>query len=339
MIHRPVKEPIYLIHLSLHVRGFAKNIQAFANFPETHRMKIAAKSMLSLLLFISASFSLADDESHKPFVLASSNGQDLAASTRDVVKKLEQAGFEIAGQYSPVPDTNIIVATSEDLKAAAAGTPRGGYAAGQRISVTEANGGVEVSFVNPVYIQHAYRLEADLQPVLEALTAALGNERFCGAGNKKMTARKLRKYNYMMGMQKFDDPSELGSFDSFDSAVAAVENGLAKEGDGLTQVYRIDIPGREQAVIGIGMRSTGAEDENIDEAYQMNIVDFEGCRKRAYFPYEVLVNGSEVEALHMRFRMAVHFPDLNMMGKHGFTKLMPFPGAIEAALEDMVNAD
>ncbi len=40
----------------------------------------------------------------------------------------------------------------------------------------------------------------------------------------------------------------------------------------------------------------------------------------------------------MRFRMAMHFPNLSMMGGHGFTKLMSAPGAIEDALEDMVGA-
>lgn len=71
----------------------------------------------------------------------------------------------------------------------------------------------------------------------------------------------------------------------------------------------------------------------------VSIVEFEGYGKAAYFPYEVLVNGTEVEALHMRFRMAVHFPDLSMMGEHGFTKLMSAPGAIQDALEDMVSGE
>ena len=70
----------------------------------------------------------------------------------------------------------------------------------------------------------------------------------------------------------------------------------------------------------------------------MSIVDFEGCKKRAYFPYEVLVDGKNVEALHMRFRMALHFPNLRMTGKHGFTKLMSAPGATNDALEKMVGA-
>ena len=154
-----------------------------------------------------------------------------------------------------------------------------------------------------------------------------------------MTARKLGKFHYMISMPYFNDPYELGSFASHEEAVAAVENGLAKPGDALTQVYRIDIPGTDQVVIGVGMKAATEDDVDIDEAHQMAIVDFEGHSKIAYFPYEVLVRGREVEALHMRFRMAVHFPDLSMMGAHGFTKLMASPGATEDALESLVATD
>jgi hypothetical protein len=234
----------------------------------------------------------------------------------------------------------VLVATHDLLKDAAAASARGGYAAGQRISVTERDGETEVAFINPLYIQHAYRLEADLQPVLELLGETLGNVEFFGA-EKKMTAKKLRKYNYMIGMAKFDDPLDLASFPDHDAALAAVESGLAREGDALTLVYRIDIPGTDQAVFGVGMKATSdAEKEvDIDETYQMSIVDFEGYSKIAYFPYEILVNGSDVEALNMRFRMAVHFPDLPMAGAHGFTKLMSSPGATKAALENLVKAE
>ena len=87
-----------------------------------------------------------------------------------------------------------------------------------------------------------------------------------------------------------------------------------------------------------GKASGASEDElDIDEAHQLSIVDFEGYSKVAYYPYEVLVNGNEVEALHMRFRMAVHFPDLSMAGEHGFTKLMSAPGATEDALEALLS--
>ncbi len=294
---------------------------------------------LAMLALINGAAAVADDR-HKPFVLASANEAGLDEQAALTVAALEAAGFEVAGRYRPFENTIVIVATSDELKAIAAASDRGGYAAGQRISVAEREGSTEVAFVNPVYLQHAYRLGADMQPVFDRLAGALGQVETFGS-EKGLTARKLGKYNYMMGMQKFDDPSELGRFGSFEEAVAAVENGLARDGDALSFVYRIDIPGKDQAVIGVGMQATGnsEDEEDIDEGFQMSIVDFEGPAKTAYFPYEVLVNGSDVEALHMRFRMAVHFPDLSMMGEHGFTKLMSSPGAIEDALEALVKSE
>jgi hypothetical protein len=292
-------------------------------------------SLLMLAVLFSAAV-VAEDIIYKPFIVASSGLGTLDEKTQSTLTALEDAGFEVTGQYSPVDGTNIIVVTNDELKKVAAMSDRGGYAAGQRVSITEVDDTVEVAFVNPVYIQYGYHLEGDLQPVYDSLVASLGNVRSCGAEGKKMTAKKLGKYHYMLTMPYFNNVSELGSFDSYESAVAAVENGLAVSGDALTQVYRIDIPGKNQTVFGVGMKMTNEDEKDIDSTFQMSIVDFEGCKKRAYFPYEVLVDGKNVEALHMRFRMALHFPNLSMAGKHGFTKLMSAPGATEDALEAMV---
>lgn len=294
-------------------------------------------SLLMAVVLFTATVT-AEDTIYKPFIVASSGLGTLDEKTTSTRRALEDAGFEVYGQYSPVEGTNIVVVTNDELKKIAAMSDKGGYGAGQRVSITEIDDTVEVAFVNPVYIQYGYHLEGDMQPVFDALVAGLGNVRSCGAGNKKMTAKKLGKYHYMMGMPYFDGNLELGSFDSHEAAIAAVESGLAKMDDALTQVYRIDIPGKQQTVFGVGMKMTNEEEEDIDSAFQMSIVDFEGCKKRAYFPYEVLVDGNNVEALHMRFRMALHFPNLSMTGKHGFTKLMSAPGATEKALEEMVGA-
>jgi hypothetical protein len=301
---------------------------------------VRIKLILKVLLFVLFSSSVAADDIYQPFVLASINDSDLEEQTRDTADALKQAGFTLVGEYSPLQDANVLVVTSPVLKSIAALTDRGGYSAVQRVSVSLRNGKTEVAFINPLYLQYAYRAEGDLQSVYDQLNQVLGHVETFGA-EKKMTAKKLEKYHYMIGMQRFDDPSELGSFESHAAALAAVEKGLAVEGDALTLVYRIDIPGKEQSVFGVGMKASSEADEevDIDAAHQMAIVDFEGYSKAAYFPYEVLVNGTEVEALHMRFRMAVHFPDLNMMGAHGFTKLMSSPGATEDALEAMVATD
>lgn len=293
--------------------------------------------LTAVLLLIAAGQSLADT-TFQPFVLASINDAPLAAQTAATRSALEEGGFTVAGEYAPLDNARVIVVTSDELLAIASQTPRGGYAAGQRVSVTERDGKTEVAFVNPLYIQHAYRLAGDMQPVYDRLTAALGEIKTFGT-KKGVTAKKLAKYNYMFGMQKFDDPSELGRFANHEAAIAAVEQGLAREDDALTQVYRIDVPDTDQVVIGVGMKAVGEDDIDIDEAHQLAIVDFEGYSKVAYFPYEVLVRGRDVEALHMHFRMAVHFPDLSMMGAHGFTKLMSSPGATEDALENLVATE
>ena len=274
---------------------------------------------------------------YKPFVLASSSQGNLADITESTASTLQEAGFDVVGQFTPIDGTNIIVVSSDELNRIAGKSDRGGYGAGQRIAISESGDKVEVSYMNPVYLQHAYRLEGDMQPVLDKLNSSLGMQETCGGGSKKMTAKKLSKYHYMFGMQYFDDPSKLGAYDSHDDAVAAVEKGLAKEGDALTQVYKIDITGTDQTVFGVGMIKTSDDEKDLDSDFQMSVVDYQGCKKRAYFPYEVLVKGNKVEALHMRFRMAVHFPNLSMMGKHGFTKLISAPGAIEDALEDMLE--
>lgn len=301
-------------------------------------MKMKVFPVLMLCVFFTPS--MAAETTYQPFVLASVNETGLEEQTGVTVSALEQAGFTVVGQYTPLDDSNVIVVTSPNLKAVAALSDRGGYGAGQRLSVSLRDGKSEVAFINPLYIQHAYRLEGDLQSVYDQLTQVLGYVEEFGA-EKKMTAKKLAKYHYMIAMQRFDDPSELGSFESHEAAITAVENGLSVEGDPLTLIYRIDIPGKDQTVFGVGMKATSdaKEELDIDAAHQMAIVDFEGPSKVAYFPYEVLVNDGEVEALHMRFRMAVHFPDLSMMGKHGFTKLMASPGATEDALEAMVAAE
>lgn len=299
------------------------------------------KILLIALATLPAANAIAQDKAgYRPFVLASINEAGLEQQAAATIAALEDAGFSIVGQHQPVENARVIVATSPDLLAIAARSERGGYAAAQRVSVTERDGKTEVTFVNPLYIQHAYRLGADMQPVQDRLGEALGLVEEFGS-KKGLTAKKLAKYHYMVGMQRFDDPSELGSFDSHEAAVAAVEAGLARSGDALTQVYRIDIPGTQQTLIGVGMKATGAnKDElDIDEAHQLAIVDFEGYGKAAYFPYEILIRDGEVEALHMRFRMAVHFPDLSMMGEHGFTKLMASPGATEKALEGLLQTE
>ena len=276
------------------------------------------------------------EERLRPFVLASVQKADYEQTVADTKQKLADAGFTVVGEYQPFGDNTVIVVTSPVSLKVAAASKRGGYGAPQRIGVAKHGDEVEVSFANPEYFQHAYRLAGDMKPVADALKEALGYVKTFGSEDS-LTPKKLKKYHYMFSMPYFDDPYEFDEFDSYEQAVAEVEKRLAAPGDAISKVYRIDIPGKQQTVFGVRFQATGEDEEDIDERFQLGVVDFERPSKIAYLPYEIMVNGNEVEAPHMKFRMAVHFPDLPMTGKHGFTKLMSAPGAMDDALEDLIE--
>jgi hypothetical protein len=135
----------------------------------------------------------------------------------------------------------------------------------------------------------------------------------------------------MMGMEYFDDPSVLAEYDSHEAALKAVEEALAKNVSGVSKVFRIDVPGKQESVFGVAMRG-GDKAKFQDDAYIMNEIDFKPIRSSAHLPYEMLVSGNKVYALYARFRIAINFPDLSMMGKHSFMNIMQSPAAIERAL-------
>ena len=268
----------------------------------------------------------------KPFILASTSSGDIATKVGGVKSELIKQGFEIAGEYSPYPTARIIVVTNAALKKAAASHDRAGYIAGQRVTITKVGDQVQVAYTNPVYMGAAYRIETDLSGVADSLKAALGAEKEYGP-EQGLTDEELRKYHYTFGMEYFDEPNELVSYNSFKEAVAEVEKGLAAHKGGTAKVYRIDIPGSKQAVFGVAMAAYGeVGNKFMDESFIMSEIDFKPIRSTGHLPYEILVTGSEVEALHARFRIAINFPDLSMMGANSFMNIMPSPDAIKESL-------
>lgn len=262
----------------------------------------------------------------KPFVLASTGTGDVATVAEDVKTKLAAAGFELAGDYSPYDTAHILIVTSEALKTAAAKSDFGGYAAGQRVSITRVGDEVQVAYTNPVYMSHAYRMEADLQGTADRLKTALGAMQQYGPADG-MKPEDIRKYHYMFGMEYFDEPSLLAEYKSHDEAVSMVEKSLAAGKGGVSKVYRIDVPGKDESVFGVHMTEGCSADKFV-----MGHIDFKPIRSTAHLPYEMLVSGNQVYALYARFRIAINFPDLKMMGANSFFKIMCAPDAIEEAL-------
>lgn len=293
---------------------------------------IISSALAGLVLFTVVS--LAQAEGLKPFVLGTEPQQaDVEQVSAAARTALMAQGFEVAGSYAPYPNAVVIVVTSEALKANAAKSDFGGYGAAMRVAVTKVKDKVQVSYTNPPYWAAAYRMKGNLEDVKAKLDAALGTQKEFGSEDG-IAEKGLRKYNYMMGMEKFDSlgKHELAEFKTFADAAAAVEAGLAAGRSGVTKVYRVDVPGKEEAVFGVAIATGKGADK-----YIMDYIDFGDVKSTAHLPYEVLVSGNKVYHLFARFRIAISFPDLSMMGSNSFMSIMSAPGAIKDSLTETVT--
>ncbi|HEX9050612.1 MAG TPA: hypothetical protein VF841_08785 [Anaeromyxobacter sp.] len=265
----------------------------------------------------------------KPFVLSSRGPGEPAKVADETRAKLEAAGFEVAGRYAPYDGAIVLAVTSADLRAAAAQQRFGAYAAVQRVTVTRVGDEVQVAFTNPVYMAAGYRLKADLAPVSARLAQALGKIEEYGSKDGK-SAKDLRGYHYMMSMPYFDDPWKLATYPSQAEALAAVEAGLAARKGKTKQVYRVEVS-PDETLFGVGLADGCGADANV-----MKEIDFNPVRSTGHLPYEVLVSKGEVYALHAKFRIALNFTDLSMMGDHSFMRIRCAPDSIERALKQAV---
>ncbi len=283
---------------------------------------------VALALLLSAGTALAEETLLKPFVLASKGAGSVADKVAASTAALKSNGFAVVGSYSPYADTTIIVVTSDELKNTAAKSELGGFGAAQRISVTKVRDEVQVSYTNPAYMANGYRMSGDLSVTAAKLQAALGKMDEFGA--EGLSAAKLRKYHYMIGMEYFDEPSTLAEYATHEEALKALETNLAAGKGGVTKVYRVDVPGKKESVFGVAMKSSA--DKYMDDQYIMSVIDFKEVKSAAHLPYEILVSDNKVLALYARFRIALDFPDLKMAGQNSFMKIMESPEAIRKAL-------
>lgn len=296
-------------------------------------MRIKSLFLSALLMFVMGGAQAAD-ALLKPFVLASKGAGSADEKIAQAKTALTGAGFSVVGEYSPYPDAQVLIVTSDELKRNAADSEHGGYGAVQRVSITRVNDEVQVSYTNPVYMANVYRMKSDLNDVADKLAGALGKMEEFGA--RGMTAKQARRYHYMIGMEYFDEPSVLAEYDSYEEAVQAVDAKLANNKNGMSKVYRVDIPGKSESVFGVAMKGEG-DSKYRDDQFIMKEIDFHDTKSTAHLPYDVLVSGGKVYALYARFRIAINFPDLSMMGENSFMNIMKTPEAIRLALQEAVR--
>jgi hypothetical protein len=292
-------------------------------------MRAILRGAFCLFFFISGAVQ-AQDAVLKPFVLASKGPGEVAAKADEVKAAVAKHGFTVAGSYSPYPNAVVIAVTNDEMRTTAAKSEHGGFGAAQRVSVTKVGNEVQVAYTNPVYMANAYRMAGDLKETSAKLQAALGRIEEFGA--KGLTADKLRKYHYTFGMEYFDEPNEFVKYGSYEEAVKVVEAGLAAGKQGVTKVYRIDVAGKKETLFGVAMKGEGEAGKFMDDKYIMSEIDFKDVKSTAHLPYDILVSDNKVYALYARFRIAISFPDLAMMGANSFMNIMKSPEAIREAL-------
>ncbi len=261
----------------------------------------------------------------KPFILGQNvSGISLDRLAQKVRGKLTSQGFQIVGTYEPYKGAKILVVTNKELKKIAAKTPLGGFAAVLKVSFADTGKGIQVSYNNPAYLGLAYNLNNKLENISRKLKAAVGYIKPFGGG-KGIKESDLPTYNYSFGLEGFTGYMELGQFKTFEEATHSIETGLARGKYGITEVFRVDLPGKDIALFGLSLKADVNEHPFLNDEYVMNIIDYRPLKRLPHLPYEILVRGGEVLALHPHFRLAINFPDLHMFGANSFGKLMDLP--------------
>ena len=263
----------------------------------------------------------------KPYLMVSSQAGEFAKAVTDTRLTITNSDFKLVGDYSPYESAHVFVITNDTLLKAASESEFGGYGAVIRMAVTDVDGEIQVSYVNPIYMTNLYHIP-EVPDVIAELEKTFGKGDSFGS-KKGKTKRNLKKYQYMMFMPEFDDHDKLGKFDSHQQALETVNGNLGSGKYQLTKVFEVAIPGKDEVLIGVTIGDGEGADTTV-----MPLVDKSSQKHTAHLPYAVLVSGSKVYSQAGKFRIASSFPDLTM---GTFMDISGAPDAIKKSLKQLTT--
>jgi len=132
-------------------------------------------------------------------------------------------------------------------------------------------------------------------------------------------------------MPYFDDRLDLADYPNYQAAVDAVVKNLKSNKLNVSEVYRVDLPNKQETIIGLKIPGT-KNPECAGGKYIMSRIDFKDLKSTAHLPYEIVINKGKVVGLPAEFRIAINFPDLSMMGSNSFASIMCAPDAYKDVL-------
>ena len=263
------------------------------------------------------------------------NGDRVAAGGIDdvmtvVENKLGKAGFTVIGKYAPagLPGHGVIVVTDNALL----GTVKslgGANIVGAALRVGVKSDG-SVSYMNPDYWYRAYFrggfkvAEKTIKAVQAKLGRTLGAR---GTFGGDVAKTDLSEYQYMFGMESFDsDKNLLIEHLSFEDAVKAIQDNLAKGTAKTSKVYEVVVPEKKIAVFGVAMN-----DAKEGEGWWVKTI---GTDNIAALPYEIYVVGGKAQHLFARYRIALGWP---AVGMGQFMRIVEAPYIIQETLAQVAG--
>jgi hypothetical protein len=259
-----------------------------------------------------------------------SNG-DLTAAMAAVEGKLTKAGFNVIGKHTPpgLPGYGVIVVTDNALLGTVK-TLGGANIVGAALRVGVKADGV-VSYINPEYWYRAYfrksygTAERTVKTVQTKLGKALGAR---GQFGGDVAKNDLLEYQYMFGMESFEsDKNLLMEHLTFEDAIAAIRDNLAKGVDKSQKVYEVVMPEKKIAVFGVALN-----DPKEGEGWWVKTI---GPDNIAALPYEIYVVNTKANHLFARYRIALGWPGVGM-GQ--FMRIVEAPYIIQESLAHVAGS-
>lgn len=293
------------------------------------------KILVFIFIFIGFSLLYSEDVKYKPYILAGIEKGEMNAAVAKIEKLLTDNGFEIAGKYSPLKDANrvVICTTHETIRKS---VKKYGdiiaFAAVMKFALYKEKDNIEICYQNPVYWGNAFyrnkfpEVEQDYNVLNFKIVnmfkklAVVKNKPY--GSEKGLTAKKLRKFHFMVFMPYFDDVTTLAKNTNYEEVNKTIDKNFAKKVAQAEKVYSISFPGKKITLYGAALFHP-EEGEN----YYVPKLDVRGFAKQfGTLPYDFLVLKDRVVMMHGKYNVPLAVPDagmgtfMKMMSGHSNTK-------------------